>query len=95
MITQDGITPLMGASQNGCIEVVKILVVYHANVNARDLVRLYYDTHIILSLTIAYCKQGGWTALMYAAEFGYSNIVQFLVEHQAELDARNEVCYTT
>ena len=40
MITQDGITPLMGASQNGCIEVVKILVVHHANINARDLVRL-------------------------------------------------------
>ena len=42
----------MGASQNGCIEVVKILVVHHANVTARDLVRLY-DTRI-LSLTIDY-----------------------------------------
>ena len=31
---------------------------------------------------------------MYAAEFSYSNIVQFLVEHQAELDAQNEVRYT-
>ena len=52
MITraQDGITPLMGASQNGCIEVVKILVVHRANVNARDLVRLY-DSRI-LSLTM-------------------------------------------
>jgi ankyrin repeat protein len=39
MIIQDGITPLMGASQNGHIEVIKILVVHHANVDARDLVR--------------------------------------------------------
>ena len=37
-------------------------------------------------------NQSGWTALMYATQFNYSNIVQFLVEHQAELDAQNEVC---
>lgn len=40
-------------------------------------------------------NQGGWTALMYATQFNYSNIVQFLVEHQAELDAQNEVCVYT
>ena len=32
---------------------------------------------------------------MYATQFNYSNIVQFLVEHQAELDAQNEVCVYT
>lgn len=35
--------------------------------------------------------QGGWTPLMYATEFNYSNIAQFLSENQAELDAQNEV----
>lgn len=43
MITQDGITPLMGASQNGHIDVIKILVVHHADVNARDLVSLSHS----------------------------------------------------
>ena len=90
-ISQDGITPLMGASQNGHIDVIKILVVHHADVNARDLVRLQPSDSVLGQLLIVDYKQGGWTALMYATEFSYSNIVQFLVEHQSELDAQNEV----
>lgn len=35
--------------------------------------------------------QGGWTACMFATEFGYFNIVQFLIENQAALDIQNEV----
>lgn len=38
----------MAASQNGHINVVKILHVYHANVNAKDLVRLFKDAFRIL-----------------------------------------------
>ena len=55
------------------------------------LIILFYLRPLIIGII---CKQGGWTALMYATEFSYSNIVQFLVEHQAELDAQNEVRYT-
>ena len=40
---QDGITPLMGASQNGHIDVIKILVLHRANINTRDLVRLQHS----------------------------------------------------
>ena len=35
--------------------------------------------------------QGGWTALMNAADNGHVNVVQYLVEAGANLEAADEV----
>ena len=35
--------------------------------------------------------QDGWTALMYAAENGHSNVVETLLQHGASVDMQNVV----
>ena len=35
--------------------------------------------------------QGGWTALMLAANNGHTNVVEILLQHKPNVDMQNEV----
>ena len=50
----------MGASQNGHINVIKILLVHHADVNARDLVRALTFPLTLLGHADIICILLGW-----------------------------------
>ena len=94
-----GWTPLMAASANGHTDVVRYLLSQGADVNAKDrysvtrrnlstelLKQRSADFHPAINPRIA-CV--GWTPLHYAVAFQHLPIVELLLSHGADTDAKN------
>jgi ankyrin repeat protein len=81
----------MKASQNGHTGVVQLLVEACVNVNAHTKVRgLNIGTIGYYCLCMRFW-QGGYTALMNAADRGHADIVKLLLGAHAAIDTQNEV----
>ncbi|BAY77232.1 ankyrin [Nostoc linckia NIES-25] len=87
-------TPLMLAASTGNLEIVNLLLDADADINASDIVDANqrqprgiisddYESLIVMGFSLSI------TSLMLAASKGYKNIVQVLVAHQANLQARD------
>ena len=50
-----------------------------------------FDFVFVLFLTTFFLLKNGWTALRYAAERGFEQIVKILVEHGANVDLQDKV----
>lgn len=70
--TEEGITPVMMAAQNGNTEIIEILIEHGANVNATSNERAIK----------------GYTALMLAAQNGHPEIANILIGNGANIDAK-------
>ena len=95
-------TPLQGASQNGHVDAVRVLLDHGADVNSQD------DTNW---MPLHYASEGGhlkvvqllldhgahvnsqndvnWMPLHFASSKGHLKVVQLLLEHEATLNARS------
>ena len=45
----------------------------------------------LIEITLTMNWQGGWTALMFAARNGHSNVVEMLLQHEASVDMQSVV----
>lgn len=75
------------------VEVVRILLQHHAEIDLQDDVRLccYSFLTAFRLIVTALCVQDGVTALMKAAEMGRVDIVALLLQHHASLELRDKV----
>jgi ankyrin repeat protein len=81
----------MKASQNGHTGVVQLLVEANVDVNAHTKVgrfNIYTIGYYCLCMRF---WQGGYTALMNAADRGHADIIQLLQGANATIDTQNEV----
>jgi ankyrin repeat protein len=97
---------LIEASSNGRLSVVKYLVEHKANVEAKDTDGVYLDSAsaVLFSLLCILFACGLWmlmcgvdvmllpgrTALISASSNGYLPVVKHLVEHKANIEAKNK-----
>ena len=73
-------TPLDDASRSGQLEIVQWLLSRGANPNVLDRGG-WTPLHVL--------DTGGWTPLHSAAYFGYTEVSRLLLQHQANINARN------
>jgi ankyrin repeat protein len=96
-----GCTPLILASCNGHKEVVELLLDNGADVDARDKYgfcmipfTLEKDGKEALKELEKNVHINGWTALMYASQKGYAEIVKLLIEKGANVNAKDDRGFT-
>ena len=105
--TQGDLTPLMAASFEGHVDIVKILIEAKAQINTQEevymlllpplhntssyTVSLYIHVAVLGELTVCLCPQHGQTALYLAAEAGKLDVVRLLTEAQAQVNIQDEV----
>ena len=90
---QNGWTPLMTASFNGHVDIVRILIEAKAKVNTQDEVCCYKITHCKTCICkyIYLCPQNGVTALYLAAQEGKVDVVRLLIDAEAQVNIQTEV----
>ena len=101
---ESGWTPLMAASLSGGVDVVKLLILRNADVNAKD--RFSWTPLMIASRSghvdivrilldagadVNAKTNAGYTALMAAAKQGHPGIVKILLARGADVHARDEL----
>ena len=100
-----GYTPLIAASSNGYLPVVKHLVEHKANIEAKDEDGIVLDSAsaVLFSLYVFLFACGlwmlmcgvdvmlfpGYTSLIWASRWGKLPVVKHLVEHKANIEAKN------
>ena len=90
---QNGQTPLMTASFEGHVDIVRILIETQAQVNTQDKVCCYKNNKTcmyIATLTVL-CPQYGWTALHLAGQEGKVDVVRLLTDAEAQVNIQTEV----
>ena len=84
----------MGATRQGSIDVMKILLEYGIDVNVKNNSGKYFKyIHLrfwILKILYFYLLFSGRTSLIKAAENGNMDIVKLLLEHGADINAKNK-----
>jgi ankyrin repeat protein len=75
---------------NGCVEVVKVLLEFGAQVDLPNYVRRHYELMIIL-MYIAPQDERGNAALSRACAGGYVETARVLLDHGAYVDQQNKV----
>jgi ankyrin repeat protein len=97
----DGTTLLMSAARNGNEELVDVLLQMRAKVRGRN---RYGDDALLLAAFRGYLgivrklvaagapvnRDEGWQPLAYAAFNGHLEVAQFLLEHEADVDAMSD-----
>ncbi|XP_076115762.1 uncharacterized protein LOC143083389 isoform X2 [Mytilus galloprovincialis] len=93
-LREDGKTPLMWAAERGHLEVVRYLVSYGSPLEAKDsnlgmtalmLAAVWGRLEVVMHLVnhgsqIDVQDQNGYTALHYAAEYGYIDVTKWLID---------------
>jgi ankyrin repeat protein len=90
MLDQDGETALMMATRDGDFDLVRYLIDYGIDVNAKGVRFLgvrWRKIDIVLS------DRNGNTALLKAAQNGHLDIVKYLTEHGADVDAKGSAIH--
>lgn len=97
---KNGGTPLMAAVYRGFIDVVRVLLYYHADINIKSL-KNWTVFHIaaengrakIMNILLEEdnakfdeCNDQGYTPLMIACKFNYTQIVQILIDYKAKVN---------
>ena len=92
-----GDTALILASRWGKLPVVKHLVEHKANIEAKSISGMCLDSAsaVLFSLYVFCCGVDvmlipGYTALIYASRYGKLPVVKHLVEHKANIEAKDE-----
>ena len=90
---QEGLTPLMLATQKGNESVVKLLLDGKVNPNIADKVNTAsFSFELIASYSPHLCLQTtGWSALFFAAKQGNVKIARLLVEKSANVELKDKV----
>ena len=83
-------TPLIRAAHNGHLQTVMYLVEMGADVNTLDLVRRLRVARRVAQPSNAPGAQGDNTALHWAAMRGHVEIVNFLLQSNADKNIRNK-----
>jgi serine/threonine-protein phosphatase 6 regulatory ankyrin repeat subunit A/serine/threonine-protein phosphatase 6 regulatory ankyrin repeat subunit B len=87
-----GTTALMCAASNGYTEIVETLLIYGAEINAKNNNNepIFFDNGepIFSGLDLAFGGEYGATALMYAASNGHTEIIKILLTHGAEINVK-------
>lgn len=93
------ITPLMAAASGGYVDIVKLLLVHGADVNAQSstgktiLISVVIDVFSI-SCIINLPLSSGNTALTYACAGGFVDVVKVLLKEGANIEDHNENGHT-
>ena len=86
---QDGLTPLIYASENEQIECMKYLIDAGANVSQGDNVWEIVTT--IKKLFVLFVIQNGMTPLLYASHHGNLDSIKYLISAGVEVSQRGQV----
>ena len=102
--SQNGLTPLMSATMNRHVDVVRMLIQAKANINAQDEVSCCIDlleytiytswctvVNWTFHITMGFCPQEGWTALHMAAWEGEVSTLRLLTEARVHVNIQTEV----
>ena len=90
-LQQAGFSPLMQASQDGHLGVVKEIVDHNPPGLDMDACSDVCSAHSRFSKIICLCFQDGWSAVMLATKNGHINIVRYLGGHGSNVSYTKEV----
>ena len=101
-----GVTPLHSAAYYGSLEVVRKLIGYGANINAKNIKKMdplhwtsyghYFKDGSVLRLLLEHGAdinaqdKDGWTPLYIASKEGALEVVRLLLEHGADVEAKDK-----
>ena len=100
IVFQDGYSPLLQANQDGHLEIVKLLFEYNPEIDANKTTPVSnyifkvqsqnecFHVHGFMALSCV--AWGDWSALLMAARNGHEAIMQFLVDHGADVNHKKE-----
>ena len=90
-VPQDGSTALMMAAEQGHIEAVHALLKHKADVDIQRKVSVFYSKHYLYSYITHTVVQDGNTALSFSASNDQIDVVEALLQHNANVNMQNSV----